>query len=146
MAESNNNGIVKVAGMWELGWNTPITEHDQWVYPLQEFKVDGWYMSPISGIAKSSLLEEVADIQEIIDLNPDLTVVWVDERGETPLQKFEHPPQALYIAGRTSESKLGMRKAGDLSVHVESVTNSGGFWAHQAVVMVLYDRMTKSWQ
>ncbi|MEX2007535.1 MAG: hypothetical protein WD992_02065, partial [Candidatus Levyibacteriota bacterium] len=75
------SSIVKVAGIWEQGWNTPFLEYDLWVHPLQEFGVDGWYMSPVSGITKSSNLTEVADIQEAIKANPDLTVVWVDEKG-----------------------------------------------------------------
>lgn len=140
------SSIVKVAGVWEQGWNTPFLEHDLWEYPLREFAVDGWYMSPVSGIAKSSALTEVADLKEVIDANSTLTVVWVDEKGDTPLQKFKHPQNALYIMGRTSQSVLGMRRDGDLSVRIETITNSGGLWAHQAITMVLYDRLKKSWQ
>lgn len=125
-----------------------MLEHDQWLYPLQEFGVDGWYMSPVSGIAKSPKLTEVADLQEAIDANPDLTVVWVEEFGETPLRDFKHPENALYITGRTSLSpiKSGMSKQEHKSVRIETVVNGGGLWGHQAIAMVLYDRMTKSWQ
>jgi hypothetical protein len=139
--------IVKIAGNWEIGWNTPFLEHDLWVYPLQEFGVEHWYMSPITGIAKSSSLTEVADIQEAINANPNLTVVWVEEFGKVPLNKFKHPKKALYITGRTSFSPMnaGLSKPKDLSVKVETLANGGGLWAHQAITMVLYDRMKKSW-
>jgi hypothetical protein len=138
--------MVKVAGLWEHGWNTPWVEHDQWVYPLQEFGVGGWYMSPITGIKKSSFLNEVDNLLEVIELNPELTVVWVDEKASTPLTEFIHPENALYIAGRTSESILPMKREGDLSVFVETSANGGGLWAHQAISTILYDRLRKSWQ
>jgi len=138
--------MLKVAGIWEQGWNTPWVEHDQWVYPLQEFGVDGWYMSPKTGIMKSSFLTEADNIQEIIQANPDLTVVWVDENASTPLSDFVHPENALYISGRTSESILPMKREGDLSVYVETSVNGGGLWASQAISIILYDRLKKSWQ
>jgi hypothetical protein len=140
---TEKNNIVKVAGIWEQGWNTPWLEHDLWIQVVNEFAANGWYMTPVSGIAKSSTLVEVVDMQEVIDANPDLTVVWVDEKGDIPLQKFEHPQNALYIMGRTSQTVLGMRRDGDPSVRIETI---GGFWAHQALAIVLYDRMKKSWQ
>jgi hypothetical protein len=136
--------IVKVVGIWEQGWNTPWAEHDQWIYPIQEFGVSGWYMSPVTGIKKSSFLTEVDNIQSVIEQNPDLTIVWVDEKSATPLSEFTHPEKALYIAGRTSESILPLKKEGDLSVYVESIQNGGGFWAHQAVSIILYDRFIKN--
>jgi hypothetical protein len=138
--------MIKVAGIWEQGWNTPWVEHDQWIYPLQEFGVNGWYMSPITGILKSSFLNETNNVQEVIDLNPELTIVWVDEKASTPLTEFNHPENALYIAGRTSESILPMKREGDLSVYVETLANGGGLWAPQAISIILYDRMKKSWQ
>ena len=138
--------MIKVAGIWEQGWNTPWVEHDQWIYPLQEFRVDGWYMCPVTGIMKSSFLVEVNAIQEAIDANPELTIVWVDENAATPLSQFVHPENAFYIAGRTSESILPMKREGDLSVYVETLANSGGLWAPQAISIILYDRLKKSWQ
>jgi len=141
-----SESIVKVVGIWEQGWNTPWAEHDQWVYPLQEFGVNEWYMTPVTGIKKSSFLNEVDNIQSVIDENSDLTIVWVDENSAIPLTEFVHPPNALYIAGRTGESILPLKKENDLSVYVETVHNGGGFWAHQAISVILYDRMRKSWQ
>lgn len=138
--------MVKVAGYWEIGWNTPMLEHDLWIYPIQEFAVDGWYMSPVSGIAKSSFLTEVADLKEVIDANPDLTVVWVEEFGESSLEDFVHPENVLYITGKTSLSPMntGLAKESDLSVKIETAVNGGGLWSHQAISIILYDRMLKS--
>jgi hypothetical protein len=137
-------GIVKVVGIWEQGWNTPWVEHDQWIYPLQEFGTDGWYMAPVTGIKKSSFLTEVETVQEAIASNPELTVVWVDEKSSTPLSEFTHPKNAIYVAGRTSESILPLKKEGDISVYVESIHNGGGFWAPQAISIILYDRFIKN--
>ena len=49
--------IVKVASYWELDWNTPIKEIDLWRYPLQDFGVETFYMTPITGI-ESKFVEE----------------------------------------------------------------------------------------
>jgi hypothetical protein len=49
--------MVVVAGMWELGWNTPIKEIDLWRYPLKDFGVDRFYMTPISGIESKKVIE-----------------------------------------------------------------------------------------
>ena len=41
---------VKAAGLWELGYNVPLLELDQWQYPLREFDVSEFTMSPVTGI------------------------------------------------------------------------------------------------
>jgi hypothetical protein len=145
--KKSKKGVVKVAGMWEQGWNTPFLEHDLWEYPLRDFEVDEFYMMPISGIDKP--VTEVKEMKEVIEANPDLTVVWVDETAEVPLSDFVHPKNALYILGRTtSRPMVGLKKDGDLTVRVETKPDhscSGLLWAHQAIAIVLYDRLKKSW-
>lgn len=131
---------VKVAGCWEQGWTTPIMEYDLWKFPLQDFKVDEFIMTPVSGISKK--ITEYKDIQEVIDNNPDLVPVFVDENGTTDLEDFEHPENALYICGRVSYSPMKLFKD-TLSVKVVTPAEGGRLWPHQAISIVLYNRFKK---
>lgn len=138
--------MIRIAGLWELGWNTPIKEADLWQVLLGEFGVERWYMAPISGIAGPSMLSEVADLQQVVDDHRDegVSIVFVDEKGATPLREFTHPANALYVFGKTSQSAmLAFSRVSDTSVRIET---PGGLWAHQAAAVVLYDRLVKSWQ
>lgn len=138
--------MVSVAGLWELGWNTPIKEADLWEFPLRDFGAERWHMSPISGIAHT-FVDERPDLAEVIaDYRArGVPVVFVDEKGTTPLRAFEHPADALYVLGKTSLSPLvAYGRDGDLSVRVETALDGGLLWAHQAAALVLYDRQVKS--
>lgn len=141
--------IVKVAGLWEIGWNTPIKEVELWEFPLRDFEIDGFYMTPVSGI-QYPFVKEMNTLDQVIEENPDLTVVFVDEGAETPLTDFVHPKKALYILGKTSSSPfVTMKRDQDLAVRIETKaghSSSGLLWAHQAITVVLYDRLKKSWQ
>lgn len=137
---------IKVAGMWELGYCAPLTEFDLWAFPLRDFGVAEWIMAPVSGIGKR--VTEVEQISEAFDANPELTVVFVDEKGETPLQDFQHPEDALYVLGRASFSPLLSlgHTVKHVSVKIETKEGKGLLWPHQAIAVVLYDRAKKSWQ
>jgi hypothetical protein len=139
----NKKSIVKVAGHWDLGWNTPIKEIDLWEYPMRDFGVDVHYMCPISGIDHK--VEERNNIEQVLEENPDLTVIFCDERAETLLSDFAHPQKALYIFGRANFSPfLSLKRKQDLSLKIETVTPEGGLlWGHQAAAIILYDRYLK---
>lgn len=139
--------MVKIAGLWELSYNTPLVEHDQWSFFLKDFGVDEWAMAPVSGIRhKGSLLHEYDQVIDIIEDNLDLTVVYIDEAGKTNLEDFEHPLDALYICGRANFSPYKSIGGGQ-SVRIRTPNNTGGLWPHQALAIVLYDRIRKNkWQ
>jgi len=134
--------MIKVVGCWEFGWNTPFMESNLWRFPLSDFGVDEWIMTPVSGI-KSSKVIEFEDIVSVIDSNPELTVVFIDEEGETSLSDYCHPENALYILGRASYSPFKTLKERGESVRIETCKNKGLLWGHQAAGIVLYDRMKK---
>ena len=137
-------GIVKVAGFWDLGWNTPIKEIELWEFPLRDFGVDEHYMLPISGIQHK--VSERKSLDEILKDNPELTVVFCDEKGETNLSDFSHPDNVLYIFGKANYSPfLQQKRDQDLSINIETKNNEGMLWGHQAAAIILYDRMIK-WQ
>jgi tRNA(Leu) C34 or U34 (ribose-2'-O)-methylase TrmL len=135
---------IKVAGMWELGWCAPLTEFDLWAFPLRDFGVAEWIMAPVSGVQKK--VTEVAGIDAAIAANPELTVVFVDEDGATPLQEFRHPEDALYVLGRASSSPMRSFGAAHehVSVRIETQEAKGLLWPHQAIAIVLYDRARKA--
>lgn len=134
--------MVKVVGMWEFGWDAPLTESSQWVFPLRDFNVDELYMCPITGIR--SKLSERKQIRDVIDENPNLIKVFVDERGETDLRDFEHPENVLYILGKVGYSPLSLKKDNDFSIKIKTKEDKGLLWASQACVLVLYDRFLKN--
>lgn len=143
---SKNKPKVVIAGIWELGWNTPIKEIELWEYPLRDFSVDAFYMTPVTGI-ESQFIHERNTMEEILKENKDLKVVFVDEKGEAPLKTFKHPKKALYVFGKASLSAMiAYGKKGDLSVKIETIANGGMLWPHQAAAIILYDRLKKSWQ
>ena len=132
--------MIKVAGCWELGYNTPIMEYDLWHFPLRDFGVDEFIMTPVSGINKK--VTEYKLVQDAIDANPTLIPVFVDEKGSTELEDFEHPEDVLYILGNAGNTQY---KNKGFSVKVKTIANKGLLWPHQAICIVLYDRI-KKWQ
>lgn len=133
---------VTVVGLWELGYCAPLNERDLWLFPLRDYQVDRWVMSPVSGIDEPEL-EEVADLA---DLEASGVRVFVDERAPVELSEFEHPEDAVYIFGRANYSPFrAMLRPGDLSVRIDTPMAGGLLWPHQVAVMVLRDRETKSW-
>jgi hypothetical protein len=132
---------VKTASFWELGWLTPIKEVDLYQYPMQDFGVDEIYLHPVSGILNDKITER-NNLDEIIAENPDLVVVFLTEKGATPLHEFEHPEHALYVTGLTSSSDPAVTHAaeGRLAVSIDTGIHRGGLWGHQALSIVLYDR------
>lgn len=138
--------MVRVAGLWELGYNTPLMELDLWQYPLREFEVEEFYMSPITGI-QSNYVKEVANLGELIKTQRNLgfEIVFVDEKGDTKLQQFQHPENVLYVFGKATRSSMNYFQEGDKSLVIETPQNTGMLWPHQCIVTILYDRM-KKWQ
>jgi len=137
--------MIKLAGIWERGWNTPIKEIDLWEYPLREYSIDQLYMTPVSGIV-SDYVTELNSLHEVILENKDMTLVFVDEKATTFLEDFTHPENALYIFGKAGTSALRLLREGiDKSVCIQTPTNQGMLWPHQAASILLYDRFKKSW-
>ena len=136
--------MIKVLGHWELQWQCPIQEYELWLHPLREFNIDHLYMVPITGLPPSRLTE-INDIDSIIKQNKDYTVVFVDEAAEDELPDFVHPENALYIMGKTTYSPylIHFDKTKHTAVKIPSNKNTGGFWSHQAITLILYDRMLK---
>lgn len=138
--------MIAVAGLWELGWNTPIKEVDLWQYPLRDFGVERFYMTPVSGINSRHVIERPA-LHDILAECAGLTAVFVDERAEVPLPDLDHPSDALYLFGKANYSPfLSMRRDGDMAVSIPTAANRGMLWPHQAAAIVLYDRLVKSWR
>ena len=134
--------MIKVAGAWELGWNTPLFEYDLWAFPLRAYDVDDWYMAPVSGIDKRQVTE-IADTLNSIELNPDLTPVFIDENGVVPLGSFQHPRDALYLLGKAGYSPWRANAKKGISVRIENPHPGGLMWPHQCIATVLHDRMLK---
>ena len=136
---------VRVAGLWELGWNTPIKEVELWEFPVRDFGVERFYMTPVSGIRPDIIIQERHSMEEILAENEDLTVVHIDERGKEPLHSFVHPENALYVFGKVSLSAMvAYGRPGDRSVKISTPLNLGVLWPHQCLSLVLYDRFLKA--
>lgn len=135
--------MIKVAGCWELSFNTPLVEYDQWAFPLRDFGVDQYLMTPVSGIDRKKFFKEEVDIPTVIANNPDLTPVYFDEKGTTLLEDFNHPEDVLYILGRAGYSPWLAAGGNGISVKIPTKCNGGMLWPHQVMCLALYDRMKK---
>lgn len=143
---------VKIVGLWELNWNSPLVESWQWSFPLREFEIEDWAMWPVTGIRHNEQhsdmqLTEFNDMQEMVqNFAPDgYTRVFIDEKGAIPLCEFQHPEKAVYFfgnAGRTP-AEFKNEERGDVSVVIPTPKENGVLWPHQCLVAVLYDRMMK---
>ena len=134
--------MIKVAGVWELGWNAPVSEHPLWEFVLRSYGVREWYMAPVSGIQKR--VTEVRDVLEAVELNPDLTPVYVDEDGDSSLDPFVHPTDAIYVLGKAGYSPWTASGKSGMSVRIKTKVHGGMLWPHQCIAMVLHDRLVKS--
>lgn len=134
--------MIKVAGVWEFGWNTPLQEFDLWAFPLRDYNVDEFIMSPVTGIQRK--VTEFVTFEDVISANPGLTPVFVEEEGAGYLDDFEHPADALYLFGRAGYSPWKARGKKGLSVKIETASGKGLLWPHQCATTVLRDRMLKN--
>lgn len=132
--------MIVVASIWEQGWNTPIKEYDLWHYPLLEFNVDEFAVTPVSGILKNDV-KEFHSVDELVQ-HYGLPVILCSENGSNTLEDFVHPENALYLFNRTSGG--GLEYLQDQSLKVETNSNQGNLWGHQAASIILYDRYLKN--
>ena len=148
---------IVVAGRWELEWNTPIKEVELWNLLLRDFKIEEWFMWPVTGIKHTEAtwvnlheresMEEILSDKEVKRLkrvffepyNPSQqTMVGKD------LREYDHPKNALYIFGSAHFNPVpGHFQNGDHLVQVPTVENKGVLWPHQCLAICLYDRLTK---
>lgn len=133
---------IRIAGVWDMFWNTPIKEMDLWEYMIRDFAVDAFFMTPISGI-RNKYVQERETLQDILDENQDCQIIFLDEGGDVSLTDFVHPKNALYVFGKANFSTLGYKKENDISLKIETVLTGGLLWPHQAAAIVLYDRLRK---
>jgi len=134
--------VIQVIGSWELGWNAPIKEYDLWKHMLDDFSIDKWIMSPITGISKNVI--EVPDISEYLDQQNWADVIFIDENGTIELEEFQHPENVIYVFGRTGFSAWEAFGRKGKAVKIQTPAGAiGGLWAHQAAAIVLYDRWMK---
>ena len=149
--------MIKVAGHWELSWNTPIKEVELWNLVLRDFEIKDWFMWPVSGIKHNEQqnvnLIEKHGFNDILEENQDITHVYVEPDNAhyrhhgTDLREFKHPKDVLYIFGSAHfNPTISHKKDGDLGLIIPTIQNKGVLWPHQCLVTILYDRMVKGWQ
>jgi len=150
--------MIKVAGNWELSWNTPIKEAELWNLLLHEYKISDWYMWPVSGIrllrTHTVNLHERHTFKDILAENEDLIHVYFEPYNPTQqkeqgidLREFEHPKDVLYIFGSSHFNPVGgNKKDGDSLVVVPTICNGGNLWPHQCLAICFYDRLLKGWE
>ena len=151
--------MIKVAGRWELEWNTPIKEADLWNLLLRDFDVKDWFMWPISGIRNSEIQVNLQERETFEDILADkgvkglkrvyfepYNVVQQPERG-IDLREFEHPKDVLYIFGSAHYNPVqGHKTDDDIIVQMPTVHNTGVPWPHHVLAVCLYDRLVKGWE
>lgn len=148
--------MIRIAGHWELSWNTPIKEAELWNLVLRDFEIKEWFMWPVSGIRHNEQrtvnLIEKHEFKDILEINQDLTHVYVEPDNPhyrhygTDLREFEHPKDVLYIFGSVGFNPvIHHKKEEDLGIIIPTIQNKGVPWPHQCLMVVLYDRLVKGW-
>jgi hypothetical protein len=148
--------MIKVVGCWDMWESAPQEYLVHWKFMVDHFGVDKFYMNPNTGLGEQlktdhnenlQFLFEKQNIQEVLDENPDLIPVAIDENGDVELKDFIHPENALYILGKVGYSpKENFPNA--VSIRIPSWAKDqnssyGLLHPHQALAIVLYDRMNK---
>ena len=147
--------MVRVLGHWDIGYHAPITEQYYWSFPLRDFGVDEWHMTPVSGIRNKEQsqvpLFEWASYDEFFEAHPGVTRVFLEPRTrhQNPdtiwLHDFEHPEDCVYICGSAhyNPTVQHCREEFDSVVTVKTARDNGVMWGDQAVCIALYDRTLK---
>jgi hypothetical protein len=149
--------MIKIVGYWDIWYQHKESEYDiSWRFMLKHFGVDEVILIPnynttskISWDSSEVPLVELDSVTEALQLNPNLTPIMVDERGTTSLKSFIHPENVMYIFGRTGFNPMDELQWSDESIFIESTPSQLGnalLHPNQACSIVLYDRLTKSWQ
>ena len=133
--------MVVVASIWEQGWFDFKTELNLWHFPMKDLGVDEIARTPISGL-NSNKVQEFHSVEELVH-HYGLPVIICSGKGETTLEEFEHPKDALYLFNRTSGGLLPVKA--DYTLRIETKLNKVLLWGHQAASIILYDRF-KKWQ
>jgi len=148
--------MITIVGAWELGWNAPIKEVEQWELVLREFNVTDLWMWPITGIHVHEQSVNLHERQTLTEILAEVTGprVFVEPRNPTfPqtldsewLHDFAHPDDAVYIFGSAYHNPVVSHwREGDLRVTIKTERDDGVLWPHQVLLALLYDRMVKSW-
>ncbi len=149
--------MIRVAGNWELSWNTPIKEAELWNFVLREFEIPKWFMWPITGIKhneeRAVELVEKKTFQDVLAENEDVARVFVepadhrDRYVTKDLREFQHPADVVYIFGSAHFNPMFSAKLreNDAAISVPTIQNAGVLWPHQCLLTVLYDRLVKGW-
>jgi hypothetical protein len=149
--------MIKIASIWDV-WLPSVQEYGiHWRFLRRHFNVSMVYMTPITGAGEeitrdshdgSDTIIEYETLQSVIEANPEMTPVILDENSPNPLRTFVHPENALYITGRTGLSPIDVLGNEVQSVYIESASGESSpmLHPHQAMCIVLYDRLRKSWQ
>lgn len=135
--------MVVVGGIWERGWFNHRDELNLWHYPMKDLGVDELAMSPKARGLLSQKVRQFRSVEEMVQ-HYGLPIIICTESGDSSLQNFEHPENALYLFNRTSGGQLPVKP--DHTLRIETHANKGLLWGHQAASIILYDRLTKQWQ
>ena len=136
----------------------PVMEAHQWNLALRDYGVSSWCMTPVSGVMHLEesrvKLTEFHSYDDLLESCGDLHRVFIEPRTAhqnpttTWLHEFEHPDDCVYCFGSAHlNPTLGrFRPFVDDVVSIKSVLDDGVPWATQCLMVVLYDRLVKSWQ
>lgn len=138
--------MIKFAGVWDIGWNTPIKEIDMWKFQLMDYGYDNLIMTPVSGIS-NDFVTEYSSLEPVLSEYRALNyqIIFVDEQGENNLEDFTHPvDNAIYIFGKAGFSPyISYNQPGDMSLKIVTKNNQGLLWPHQALTLICADRLSK---
>jgi hypothetical protein len=148
--------MIKIAANWEIGYMTPIMEANYWNLVMRDFEVSEWMMTPVSGIRHNERLRvnllEFHDYESMLESCSELQRVFLEPRTKhyNPetiwLHEFTHPESCVYVFGSAHCNPTNNKRENDVIVSIKTIQDKGVLWSNQCLLLVLYDRMVKSWQ
>ena len=133
--------MIVVGAVWEDGWFDNKNELNLWHFPMKDFGVDELAMTPIRGMNVNKV-REFSTINEMVEYYK-LPIIVCTEDGDSELERFIHPENAIYLFNRTSGGNMSC--VPDFKLKIDTRLNKGMLWGHQAASIILHDRF-KKWQ
>lgn len=121
------------------------TERRLWKQTIQAFAVDRWAMCDVRGGPFSSP-EQYTDLASMLAAHPGRKTFLIPRESvpsdSCDLRDYEHPTDAIYVFGNSSESLASHVAESDAVVSIVT-PHRATLFGHVALSAVLYDRMVK---
>jgi len=133
--------VITLVSLWENGWLDPEVEAFAWKQMSSAYSVDDIVFSPYL-LQRRLKPRQAKTMDEALGMVTGELVFLIPEIG-TPLDKFDHPEEAVYIFGNAKQGNRDVvDRHGGYVVHIPTPKQVDIFGINAAAI-VLADRERK---